>query len=238
MVLFLRSRKDAVLFSSYVSQQKSQVTLNLRFALCMSWRSMAKSRMRTQVFRKGMPVAVQFKQAQVFVFLTNRSVNFLVSFYVLIAIILMAYNEQLFLPSALKSVISLCEIVYIGVYGQLKVPPTRLRHLHLIFREHYSLQDTFILCFRHKNLLVLSFLNDLLFFLWNPNFNPQLPSLSISNRKGNNKSISRLLSIPFSFLILVLRETDQYFVFPPTVNIWIVWSFHGVRKYYNEQQQN
>lgn len=156
MVLFLRSRKDAVLFSSYVSQHKCQVTLNLRFALCMSWRSMVKSRMRTQVFREGMPVAVRFKQAQVFVFIMNRFVNFLVSFHILIAIILTAYNEQLFLSSALKSVISLCEIVYIGVYGQLKVPLTRLRH--------YSLQDTFILCFRHKNLLVLSFLNDLLFF--------------------------------------------------------------------------
>lgn len=116
-----------------------------------------KSRMRTQVFREGMPVAVRFKQAQVFVFIMNRFVNFLVSFHILIAIILTAYNEQLFLSSALKSVISLCENVYIGVYGQLKVPPTRLRH--------YSLQDTFILCFRHKNLLVLSFLNDLLFFL-------------------------------------------------------------------------
>lgn len=156
MVLFLRSRKDAVLFSSYVSQHKCQVTLNLRFALCMSWRSMVKSQMRTQVFREGMPVAVRFKPAQVFVFIMNRFVNFLVSFHILIAIILTAYNEQLFLSSALKSVISLCEMVYIGVYGQLKVPPTRLRH--------YSLQDTFILCFRHKNLLVLSFLNDLLFF--------------------------------------------------------------------------
>lgn len=122
----------------------------------MSWRSVVKSRMRAQVFREGMPVAVQFKQAQVFVFIMNRFVNFLVSFHILIGIILTAYNEQLFLSSAPKSVISLCEIVYIGVHGQLKVPPTRLRH--------YSLQDTFILCFRHRNLLVLSFLNNLLFF--------------------------------------------------------------------------